>query len=70
MKVLMKTSLLSAAGLGLLISSCFSPHASAQTQTTDLPNTLLGWRAQRGLAQMCEDSWRWQRLNPQGFDAA
>ena len=28
----------------------------------------LGWRAQRGLAQMCEDSWRWQRLNPQGFE--
>ncbi|MFM8637898.1 MAG: UDP-glucose 4-epimerase GalE [Betaproteobacteria bacterium] len=34
-----------------------------------LAHTLLGWRAQRGLAQMCEDSWRWQRLNPQGFDA-
>ncbi|MFM8796427.1 MAG: NAD-dependent epimerase/dehydratase family protein, partial [Betaproteobacteria bacterium] len=34
-----------------------------------LAHSLLGWRAQRGLAQMCEDSWRWQRLNPQGFDA-
>ena len=21
---------------------------------------VLGWRAQRGLAEMCEDSWRWQ----------
>jgi UDP-glucose 4-epimerase len=30
---------------------------------------LLGWRAQHGLARMCEDSWRWQRLNPQGFDS-
>lgn len=40
----MKTSLLSGAGLALLISSCFSLHATAQTQTTDLPNTLLGWR--------------------------
>ncbi len=30
---------------------------------------LLGWRAQRGLAQMCEDGWRWQRGNPEGFAA-
>jgi UDP-glucose 4-epimerase len=28
---------------------------------------LLGWRAQRDLAAMCADSWRWQTLNPQGF---
>jgi len=27
----------------------------------------LGWRAQRDLATMCADSWRWQRMNPQGF---
>ncbi len=27
----------------------------------------LGWRATRGLSTMCEDSWRWQSLNPQGF---
>ncbi len=31
---------------------------------------LLGWRAQRDLASMCSDSWRWQRLNPNGFAAA
>lgn len=30
---------------------------------------LLGWRARHGLDRMCEDSWRWQRLNPQGFDS-
>jgi UDP-glucose 4-epimerase len=30
---------------------------------------LLGWRASRDLATMCADSWRWQSLNPQGFDA-
>jgi UDP-glucose 4-epimerase len=34
-----------------------------------LANRLLGWRATRGLDEMCTDSWRWQRLNPQGFDA-
>ena len=31
---------------------------------------LLGWRAQRNLASMCADSWRWQRLNPDGFASA
>lgn len=31
---------------------------------------LLGWRARLGLDRMCADSWRWQRMNPQGFDAA
>jgi UDP-glucose 4-epimerase len=29
----------------------------------------LGWRAQHGLDRMCADSWRWQSLNPQGFQA-
>jgi UDP-glucose 4-epimerase len=28
---------------------------------------LLGWQAERGLAAMCEDTWRWQRQNPQGY---
>ncbi|MCB1842043.1 MAG: UDP-glucose 4-epimerase GalE [Halioglobus sp.] len=28
---------------------------------------LLGWRASRGLSQMCEDSWRWQSDNPRGY---
>jgi UDP-glucose 4-epimerase len=27
----------------------------------------LSWRATRSLQQMCEDSWRWQRTNPQGY---
>ncbi len=27
----------------------------------------LGWKAQRGLDEMCEDAWRWQSMNPQGF---
>ena len=29
---------------------------------------LLGWKAEHDLPRMCADSWRWQRLNPQGFD--
>ena len=32
--------------------------------------TLLGWEARLGLERMCEDAWRWQRENPEGFPAA
>ena len=28
---------------------------------------VLGWRAERDLAAMCEDAWRWQSGNPQGY---
>ena len=31
---------------------------------------LLGWHARLGLDRMCADSWRWQSLNPQGFETA
>ncbi len=27
----------------------------------------LGWRVEKGIAEMCEDSWRWQYNNPQGY---
>ncbi len=27
----------------------------------------LGWKARFGLREMCEDSWRWQENNPQGY---
>ena len=27
----------------------------------------LGWTAQKGLKEMCEDSWRWQSTNPEGY---
>jgi UDP-glucose 4-epimerase len=27
----------------------------------------LGWRATRGLDDMCRDSWRWQSMNPRGY---
>ncbi|MDD2534340.1 MAG: UDP-glucose 4-epimerase GalE [Eubacteriales bacterium] len=29
--------------------------------------TLLNWSAQRDLATMCQDTWRWQSQNPNGF---
>lgn len=28
---------------------------------------LLGWRAQKTLADMCRDAWRWQEMNPYGY---
>ena len=28
----------------------------------------LGWEAVRGLDEMCEDSWRWQSSNPNGYE--
>ena len=29
---------------------------------------VLGWKAERGLDEMCEDSWRWQSQNPNGYE--
>lgn len=28
---------------------------------------LLGWRAERSIAQACADGWRWQQANPNGY---
>ncbi|WP_418319174.1 UDP-glucose 4-epimerase GalE [Piscinibacter sakaiensis] len=44
------------------IDACYADPTLAQQ--------LLGWRAERDLDTMCIDSWRWQRLNPDGFAAA
>ncbi|HRP27257.1 MAG TPA: UDP-glucose 4-epimerase GalE [Burkholderiaceae bacterium] len=35
-----------------------------------LARATLGWQAVRDLDTMCEDSWRWQSMNPQGFAPA
>jgi UDP-glucose 4-epimerase len=41
------------------IASCYAnPDHAAQ---------VLGWRAQLGVQKMCEDTWRWQTQNPEGF---
>ncbi len=41
------------------IAQCFANPALAAKE--------LGWKATRGLEEMCEDTWRWQSGNPQGF---
>ena len=32
-----------------------------------LAASLLGWRADRDLAEMCRDHWNWQQQNPDGY---
>jgi len=43
------------------IAACYADASQAQR--------LLGWTAKLDLARMCEDSWRWQSMNPNGFEA-
>ena len=31
---------------------------------------VLGWRARRGLEDMCRDGWAWQQANPMGYRSA
>lgn len=42
------------------IATCYSDPTKAKE--------VLGWTAKRGIEEMCEDSWRWQSNNPNGFD--
>ena len=44
------------------VAACYADPARAEE--------LLGWRARLGLQRMCADSWRWQSLNPHGFEPA
>ena len=57
-------------------SGCHVPYEIAARRPGDvaacyadvsLARELLGWQSRRDLAAMCEDSWRWQRLNPNGY---
>jgi UDP-glucose 4-epimerase len=32
-----------------------------------LAEKLLGWKAEFDLDRMCQDSWRWQLMNPNGL---
>ncbi len=33
----------------------------------DKAEKLLGWKAKRSIEDMCADSWRWQKNNPNGY---
>lgn len=41
------------------IAACYSDASKAKEE--------LGWTAERDLHKMCEDSWRWQKNNPDGY---
>lgn len=41
------------------IATCYADPSLAKAE--------LGWEAVRDLDQMCEDSWRWQKNNPEGY---
>lgn len=34
---------------------------------TTLAGKELGWKAEKGIQEMCQDSWRWQQQNPNGY---
>jgi UDP-glucose 4-epimerase len=41
------------------IAKCYADPALALKE--------LGWQAQHGIREMCEDAWRWQSANPEGY---
>lgn len=52
------------------------PYKIVQRRTGDIAQCfanpqyakeILGWEATKGIDEMCEDSWRWQSKNPDGF---
>ena len=42
------------------IAACYADASLAKAE--------LGWEAQNGIREMCEDSWRWQKNNPDGYE--
>ncbi|HHV10712.1 MAG TPA: UDP-glucose 4-epimerase GalE [Clostridiales bacterium] len=41
------------------IATCYADPSLAKKE--------LGWKAERGIKEMCEDAWRWQKNNPNGY---
>jgi UDP-glucose 4-epimerase len=42
------------------IACCYADPALAKEK--------LGWSAELGIGRMCQDSWRWQSMNPAGYE--
>ena len=42
------------------IATCYCDPTKAKEE--------LGWEAQYGIEDMCADSWRWQSMNPNGYE--
>ena len=41
------------------IATCYADCTKAKNE--------LGWVAEKGIEEMCADSWRWQSMNPDGY---
>ncbi len=42
------------------IAACYADPSKAERE--------LSWKASRGLEEMCNDTWRWQTMNPNGYE--
>ncbi|MCB2184410.1 MAG: UDP-glucose 4-epimerase GalE [Desulfobulbaceae bacterium] len=42
------------------IAKCYADPGKAKHE--------LGWEAKRGIDEMCRDAWRWQSMNPNGYE--
>ena len=43
------------------IDKCFADPSYAKK--------VIGWQAQNGIDEMCQDAWRWQKMNPNGYES-
>ncbi|MDC3418735.1 UDP-glucose 4-epimerase GalE [Aquibacillus salsiterrae] len=41
------------------IAECYADPSKAEKE--------LGWKAEKGIEEMCADAWRWQERNPDGY---
>ena len=44
------------------IASCYA--------SADKAKDLFGWEAKLSITEMCQDTWRWQSMNPNGYNAS
>ncbi|MFP7297225.1 UDP-glucose 4-epimerase GalE [Neobacillus niacini] len=43
------------------VAVCYADSTKAKTE--------LGWTAEKGIEEMCRDSWKWQSQNPNGYES-
>ncbi len=57
---------------GLKVNKKFAPRRTGDAAESYADPTkafeLFGWKAQYGIERMCEDAYRWQKNNPNGFN--
>ena len=60
------------AATGVAVPYEIKPRRAGDIATNYADATLakeeLGWVAERGIREMCEDAWRWQKNNPNGYE--